>query len=149
MPKHRGVRLDLVRLDLTEGDWIDIKRELSGGEERECTSRAIRGYFTQDGQQKADLDPNKILAVRACLYLQGWSLLDGGGRAMVWPINKPLDVKLAIYSALDRDTMSEIDDALAAHREAEDAKKKTPAGETGSADALPLLSTSGGPTKKS
>jgi hypothetical protein len=150
MPKMRGIRpADIVRLDLSDGDWIDVKRELTGGEERECTSRAIRGYFTDKdtGQQKADLDPNKILSVRAALYIHNWSLTDLDGRAIPWPLNKPLDVKLGIYSALDRDTMAEIDDALVALREAEDAKKKPPSGASGTTPVLPSRSISAGPTK--
>lgn len=115
MPRPRGVRYDVVRLDLTDGDWIDVKKTLTVGEERDIASLAVRGYG-RDG--KVDIDAGKLSFLTAAHYLVNWSLLNLQGQAIVWPANLSIDKKINILRTLDGPTMREIEAVLDTHRQA-------------------------------
>lgn len=135
MPRPRGVRYDVVRLDLTDGDWIDVKKTLTVGEERDIASLAVRGYG-RDG--KVDIDAGKLSFLTAAHYLVNWSLLDLQGRAMVWPANLSIDKKIDILRTLDAPTMREIEAALDTHRtEIKEEPAKNESGATGLAPSSP------------
>lgn len=132
MPRPRGVRYDVVRLDLSEGDWIDVKKTLTVGEERDIASLAVRGY-ARDG--KVDIDAGKLSFLTAAHYLVNWSFLNLQGQAIVWPGNVSIDKKIDVLRTLDAPTMREIEAALEAHRmatQAAEEERKNGEGATGS-----------------
>jgi hypothetical protein len=114
MGRCRVVAPEVVRLALSEGDFLDVHRELNAGQ-----------YVEMLGQ----LVERKPFA-KAIAYLVGWSLqgLDGG--PLPYDLDLPEDVRRATLGALDKATMREITAVLDKHEAAEeralDAKKKTP-----------------------
>lgn len=130
--KRRGVKPETVRLELSDGDWVDIKRALTVGEESDIAFKAMK---TIRADQAAEIDGSLMRFLMTATYVQGWSLLDYEGQPIKWPAGKPLDDRVAVLRALDRASMEELEAAIAAHREA--MEKNAPSGETVSAAASP------------
>jgi hypothetical protein len=107
--RNRFVEPRTVRLPLTDGDWIEVKDELTVGETKTYEASGLGAGGAIDW-------PTYYIA-RVCVYLQDWSLRDAQ--------DKPVDVSREAVSALDTDTFTEIENAISAHRKAKaDAKKK-------------------------
>lgn len=138
MPKLRGVTRAFVTLDLSDGDWIQIKADLTAGDERDITGKSIRGY--SDGGKRVDIDPEKLSFMTAATYITAWSLLDQDGRAIVWPANGTLEQRLDVLrSKLSNADMREIDDAISAYRtrRQEELEKNGPGSATGTPPSSP------------
>jgi len=131
--KRRGVKPETVRLELSDGDWVDIKRVLTVGEESDIAFKAMKTIRTADSA--AEIDGALMRFLMAATYVQGWSLLDYDGQPIKWPVSKPLDDRVAVLRALDRESMEELEAAIAAHRES--LEKNAPSGETAPAAASP------------
>ncbi len=128
MGRPRGVRQDTVRLDLSDGDWIEVRRVLTVGEERDLVSLAVRGY-RPDGT--ADLDTRLLSFLAAATYLTGWSLCNLDGMPIPWVGNAKVQQRVDVLRGLDSATMAEIDEALAKHREAQADPKASASGGSG------------------
>lgn len=113
MGRLRFVQPSIVRLPLTEGDWIEIKHELTAGEEREVFARMTKSL---EAGQRPQLDASQVQIATVLAYLVGWSFVDAAGR--------PVDVTEAAVKQLDTDSFKEVHAAIAAH-EAAVAVKKT------------------------
>jgi hypothetical protein len=121
MPRLRFVTPEIVRLPLSEGDWIEVKKRLTVGEARQATTSFI-GKFNGDGSRTPNLETLGMGNVLA--YLVRWSFRDAN--------DLPVSVSLDALKALDMDTYREIDDAIEAHEarvalETESLEKKVPA----------------------
>ena len=124
MGKNRFVSTDTVRLDLSEGDWIEIKKELSVAERKRLEGSPMSGAH----QDKENPDPNAVemtmawdrfFLLKLRLYIVDWSLVDGSGKR----------VKLspeAISNLTDEDA-EEVMAAINKHEEglAEERKNRT------------------------
>lgn len=124
MPRCRVVMPDVVRLPLSDGDWIDVQRELNAGDYYDfLTAWAAREPFA------------KILA-----YVLGWSFIgpDGqpltvagpDGTAQPYSLDVPANTRRDLIRSLDKETTKELLATLDRHEAAQDAiriaKKKTP-----------------------
>ena len=132
MGRCRFVQPDVVRLTLSDGDYIDVKRELNAGEQRKVFSRLVK---TMHFSEKPEIDPEQVGLSKVAEYLVGWSFTDASG--------KPVPVSDAAISNLDGDTYGEIVKAIDAHDEAvtaaRDARKNATGGETKSSETLPSV----------
>lgn len=120
----RFVQPKIVRLPLTEGQWIDVKRELSYGEQTDMFA-SMRKQF--GAGTIPVLDTTLIGRARMAAYLLAWSFVDAEGT--------PVPVSPAAINNLDGETAREIAAALEAHDEtiAEEKKRSTaPASATNS-----------------
>lgn len=112
MGRSRVVQPDVVRLALTDGDFIDVKRELNAGEYFDLlTALADRQKFA------------KILA-----YVVGWSLVGLDGQPLPYDTDDPAPTRRDTIGALDKATLRELIATIDRHetaQEAELAKKKT------------------------
>lgn len=104
----RFVSIKSVRLDLSGGDWVEVKHQLSYGDMQRVAS-LTRGDFTA-----AELH---LVAE----YLLEWSFTDEQGKAV--PIGTDGE-KLAALKALSTDAFREVNDAINAHAEALEKSKK-------------------------
>ena len=126
------------RLPLSEGDWIEVKRDLTVGEEKDISLLAMRELSQTDGTVKFSLDYQLMPFAKAVIYLVGWSFHNAKG-----PVKLEDDQRkrLSQLRALDRDTWEEIDAAILRHEEAVAAQKKPSTGksaiETSSTSAAP------------
>ena len=126
----RFVTPHTVRLDISLGDWIEVKRRLNTGEQQDLFAQMMPSITP--GQPYA-LQSRHVLTAKVLAYLVDWSLTQYG---------KPVPVTVDAINNLDPDTFKEIREMIDAHEEAIqgeiDAAKKNPTGES----ALKLASTS-------
>jgi hypothetical protein len=112
----RFVQPKIVRLPLSDGQWVDVKRELSYGEQTDMFA-SMRKQF--GAGTVPVIDTTQIGRARMGAYLLAWSLVDAEGT--------PVPVSPAAINNLDVETAREITDALEAHEEmiAEEKKRST------------------------
>jgi hypothetical protein len=121
MGRCRTVRPETVRIDISDGDWIEVKQALTYGEAAKARAVVVKEVRT-DGRMTPDFELVEIAQVLA--YLVNWSLVDDRGKRIVIDTDAKL---LAGIHAQDSDTIREIIDAVSAHverREAERAAEK-------------------------
>lgn len=119
MGRIRVVVPEVVRLTLTEGDFLDVKRDLNAGEYFDLlTAMADRQKFA------------KILA-----YVVGWSFVGPDERPIPYSIDDAESARRDTIGALDKATLRELIAAIDKHEAAQDAalakKKATPPVTTG------------------
>jgi len=113
MARCRFVQPDVIRLPLSDGDWIDVKKELNAGESRKVFTRIVK---TMHFNEKAEIDPEQVGISKVIEFLVGWSLTDASG--------KPVPVSEASINNLDGETYAEIVKAIDAHEAAQDAARE-------------------------
>jgi hypothetical protein len=119
----RFLKPELVRLDISGGDWILIKKRLSAGEKRNIFVRMVR---SMKAGEKVELDPAAAQIAQVAEYLVDWSLADGDGQVVNIRGVDAATIK-SVLDNLDADTYSEIEKAVEAHIEAMEQEKKIPA----------------------
>jgi hypothetical protein len=134
--RSRFVAPGMVRLPLSGGDYIDIKRQLNVGEERRVFARCVKKMIA--GEQ-AEIDPEQVGKTRVAEFILGW-----GGPGFVMPDGTPVEFSEAALMDLDAETYAEIMAALNAHEAAEvklrDAEKNATDGATASGPISPSAS---------
>lgn len=115
MGRNRFVLPESVRLQLSDGDWVEVKKQLTVGEEKTLQACGIKRTLTAP----PSVDWPEYHIGRVAVWLTGWSF--------VGPDDKPVPLTVAAIRSLDVDTFAEITDALTKHRqEIDDAKKAKP-----------------------
>lgn len=132
------VRPEVVRLALSDGRWIDVKKRLNAGESRKMFARVVTDMTPGE---KPKLDPEQVGLTKLVAYLLGWSFTDDDG--------KPVPFSLAAIDNVDTDLYSEMIKAVDAHEDAQDkareqAKNVTGRGETASSATLSSPSAAAG-----
>lgn len=105
------VRPDVKRLDLTDGDFLDVKKRLNTGEYR---SMVTKQYQTSGDRMSINLDQMGLSKVIA--YVVGWSFVDLSGA--------PLPVNEQTIKASDPDVFREVLEAVEGHEAAMDAERE-------------------------
>ena len=128
----RFVRPETVRLELSEGDWLLVKRRLTAGESRRAFTRTVK---RMEIGSKPELDPEGLGLALIVQYLIDWSFTDDDG--VVVPIrDQPPELVEATLLLLDHDSFREIDRVVRDHDvrqgEAMAEEKKTRSGVTAS-----------------
>lgn len=117
MGRNRFVVPNVVRLPLSEGDWIEVKQELSEGERRRVAVSYL-GRQHADGSRTPNMESLGMVGVLE--YLVDWSLKDAN--------DKPVKISLDALKSLRSEDWAEIDAAINAHieatEEAAEARKK-------------------------
>jgi hypothetical protein len=125
---------ETVRVALSEGDWIEVKKFLNVGEQRSLEGAGIagvRGVGREADSRSYELNYERLTLSRIEAYVLDWSFLGLDGKALkVTPEN----IRTLIPAIA-----KEIDEALDAHIKAMEAELKrppsSPAGETTSPSA--------------
>jgi hypothetical protein len=120
----RFVKEDVTRLTLPDGEWVDVKRELTVGEDREFR---VAGMKKATVKGDIEVDFKAISLARVKTYLVGWSAVDHKG--------KMLPVTSDAIEALAVEDFEAIDAAILAHVDAVAEGKKTTKVETPTSDA--------------
>lgn len=114
MGRCRVVAPEVVRLPLSDGDYLDVQKELNAGQYLELLTALV--------DRKAFAKP--------IAYLVGWSLVGLNGQPLPYDLDMPEADRRSTIGALDKGTLREITVALDKHEAAEEqaltAKKKTP-----------------------
>ena len=112
----------VTRLELPGGQWLEVRDELSVGEERAAMSRQI-SQVGADGSFKPNLE--QVGMAETAAYIVDWSLVDARG--------KQVPYSPAALSNLRPEAFAVIDAAVDLHKKAmADARKKSDTGSTSS-----------------
>lgn len=108
MARNPFVKPETTRLDLAEGDWIDVKKFLTSGEDARMSGAGLRQMQQGEGGKATFiLDFERLGLSQIEAYVVGWSFVDEKGRGVpVTPQN---------ISALSKEAAKEIGDAIDAH----------------------------------
>jgi len=102
MGRCRVVSPDSVRLPLSDGDFLTVKKELNAGEYHALVIEGVA---------------NKPFAV-VIAYLVSWSLVGLGEQPIAYSVHQSTDDRRDVLSSLDVPTIVEIVAALDAHQAA-------------------------------
>lgn len=119
--KNRFVTPETERLPLSDGEWIDIKKRLTAGESRQVSLGCIRGVKEdpETGKDMYDVDTVKRAFAKVEAYLLDWSFTDDQ--------DKRVQVSPDAIRALSPEAFSEVEAAIDAHVQAQEAAKNAPA----------------------
>ena len=124
-----------VRLDLSEGDHLLVKEDLTAGEYRELMRASARPVMVTQASAAAaptmELDPVAAGVATVLAYLLDWSFCDADGRKI--PVaDQPRELVRAALDNIDADAYMEVQKAIQEHQAARkaaiDAEKKTRSG---------------------
>jgi len=111
-----------MRVTLSGGDWLLVRKHLTAGEERDAQARVIRASTFRAGE-KPELDLEHIGIAQAVSYLIDWSITDADDR----PIGIRDQSYAFVAAALRNQTpesLREILDAIQAHDAAMTAERE-------------------------
>ncbi len=138
MGRCRVVQPDMVRLQISDGDWIDVKKYLTHGERTQASASVI-GEVRVDGWMRPNFEGASIAQIVA--YVVDWSMVDSADKRI--PCDTDVQ-KIAALKSFDDATVEEMSAVIEAHAkkmEAELAEAKKP--KAGSSDSA-LISASAG-----
>jgi hypothetical protein len=119
-----------VKLELSDGDWLIVKKHLTAGEVRASQVRIIKSMVPGE---KVELDPMEVGVTEALAYLLDWSILDSRGNPVMIRQKPEASTRSALLN-LDPEKFAEIVDAIKAHdaamSAAREAEKNVRAGAT-------------------
>lgn len=110
---------DCVRLSLSDGEWILVKKHLTAGEYRRVMARQIRSWSPEG---KAELNPLEVGRSQMIEYLLDWSASGPDGKPIVIRDKSPDEVGAAL-DMLPPEAFEEIREAVGKHVEAMDAER--------------------------
>jgi hypothetical protein len=126
MSRCRVVAPDVVRLPLSDGDSVEVKKILNAGEYRKLIYDPYKE--TPDGD-KVVLDHSKLGMAKLLAYIVGWTFVGFDGAPLPYRPDEPEEIRRATIDGLDQDTYRELIAAVNAHEEREEAaleaQKKT------------------------
>jgi hypothetical protein len=114
----------VVRVALAEGEWLDLKRELTVGESMAVQQRLIKTVRT-DGRVEPDL--KEVWKANICAYIVGWSLTRNGS---------PVPFSFDAVDNLSKSAWERISQVVTAHIDAGDAAMGKTTGSTSSTDSV-------------
>lgn len=129
--RNRFRKPGIERLLLSDGDWVEVKRRLSVGEER-AAFQAIVGQINQDGWRKPNVELVGIAEMFA--YLVDWSFTGDD--------DKPVKLTIDAIQNLDPDDYKELEDALDAHKKRMEAEREAQKNARGGASESSSISPS-------
>lgn len=116
---HRFADGSQVRLELSGGDWISVRAELSYGQQRRLATAALTGVpdalAEQGGGERLSVDWARFEIERLATWLLDWSFTDADGDHVV--------VSRQAIEALSPEAAAEVNAALDRHIEGLEAKK--------------------------
>ena len=128
MARNRFVSGDVVRLPLSDGDFIDVKKELNAGEGRGIYTSLVKEMHFGE---KATLDPQQVGLTKILAYIVGWSFVGAD--------SKPVPFSASALNNLDAETYAEIETAIDAHEAAiEKARAERKNGRAGESTLNPI-----------
>jgi hypothetical protein len=102
-----------MRLDLSDGDWLLVRKHLTAGEERDALAKIIKAGTFRSGE-RPELDPKQVGIATAVAYLLDWSITDADDQ----PIrirDQAYDFVAAALAGQTPESLREIVDAIQAH----------------------------------
>lgn len=106
-----------VRLELSQGDYLIVKQDLTAGEYRELLRASTKPLELSAGGSapKLELDPMAAGQAMVLAYLLDWSFTDPDGRPLVIADQPPAQVR-SILDSIDSDAYMEVQRAIQQHQ---------------------------------
>jgi hypothetical protein len=121
MGRKAFIKPETVRLQLAEGDWIDVKKHLTVREMSDLSGAGLVGFKpATDAAPAYELSFSRLKTALIKAYVVGWSFEAEDG--------KPQPVTPENIDALDPAVADEVIDAIEAHRKRIDEERKRPTG---------------------
>jgi len=117
--RNRFVTPETARLELSDGDWIEVKERLTYGEQQRLAGGALRPKLT-DGEIDISLDLETHSILRLSTWIVDWSFCDAK--------DKQVEVSRDAIASLDPATVDEIEKVLTTHIVALEEKKRVTPG---------------------
>lgn len=122
MSRNRFVDPGVTKIDLSDGDWIEVRDDLTWGAKQKLASAGLGGMQGFDSGDlatvKMDIDFAAFEIERVVAWVVDWSFRDAN--------DKPVQVSRAAVERLDEETANEIRAALDVHVKAIEEKKGSP-----------------------
>lgn len=138
------VRPEVIRVPLSDGEWITLKKRLTAGESRDAFAR-----MCLQGVEPLTVSPLQVGLATMLAYLVEWSLTDDDGQP-VSLANQPIEIVERYLNLLEPERFEEIREAVLQHERDQVAaraeQKKTRAGATASPSISRSLVAVGGGT---
>jgi len=138
MGRDRIVEPEITRLQISDGDYIDVKVRLNHGEHDDYLAR-ISPYQTPGEPMK--MDRRHIRTSMVLAYLVGWSLTQKD-KPIPYSPDMPENARLDVLNSLDRDTFVEIFTAIDTHDDKSIAEAAARKNGKGGATPSPAISPS-------
>lgn len=130
---RRTRRPETKKLDISQGDWLLVKKHLTAGEQRHIFSRMMRS-------ESNNIEAVKVGVSKIAGYLLDWSFEDADGKPLVIR-DQPEDTIVSTLDALDTETFAElvkvIDEHEAAMEQERTQEKNVPDGASNSSTISP------------
>jgi hypothetical protein len=123
----RIVKPETVRLPISEGDFIEIKKRLTHGEREDMSAHLMPSMTPGERPQVVTKD---VRTVQVLTYLVHWSLTDDDGVPLPMGPQLPEAERYSTIRMLDPDTFDEIFAAIQAHEQRLVQEKKLKVGAT-------------------
>lgn len=118
----RFLKPEIVRINLTGGDWITIRRQLTAGEQRRVFARTAKTVLAG---RPVEVDLEKAGLMEMVAYLVDWSFTDYEGKPVAIK-DMPAEYVVDVLNNLDPDSFAEIYNAIQTHEQSIADEKKTP-----------------------
>lgn len=119
----------MTRLQLSDGQWVDVKDTLKVRDKRNVSDYALKGVAS-DGKS-INFDPYRHQIATAAVRILNWSVLDEREKPIVWPAGKSFDERVAAIEGLDEDALDAISEAINEHFRPVVAEEESGKNETG------------------
>lgn len=117
MPKLRFITPATARLDLSDGDWVEIKEQINYGEAQRLSGAMLRTVKTAAGDNEVGVDFARYAVLKLQTWLVDWSFRDEA--------DKPVPLSPAAIENLDPEAAEAINDAIDRHLAERQAGKAT------------------------
>lgn len=107
MARNRFVSLNVDRIQLSDGDWIEVKQDLNTGDQKKLEAAGFKPPIMIDGKIITPIDWEVYELHRAVIFLTDWSFRNADDKSV--PLN------LDSLNALEPESFKEINDAIVKH----------------------------------
>lgn len=119
MGRCRVVAPEEVRLSLSDGDYVDVKKELNAGEYR----KFVYDQFKDSDTNTVTIDHAKVGIAKLLAYILGWSFTGLNNQPLPYSPEQPEEIRRATLDNLDQDSYLELVAAINAHDDQQDAAR--------------------------
>ena len=134
----------VTRLEMSDGQWVDVKDGLKVRDKRDQHSYSVDGMSTDGQTYRFNVVKHNIAT--AAVRILNWSLkaTDDHGKPYRWPAGKSFKDRVDAIESLDEETFDEITRVVSEHEKSrseasDEAKKSIPTGETDGGETSPSV----------
>jgi hypothetical protein len=112
--RNRFVKPKEIKLEISDGDWITIKKELTVGERKRMFAAGLKQMEAGAGDEdpKFNIDPVEMSFSKVKEYLIGWSFEEDEKGDVI-----PVELSDDAIRNMDQETFEEIEEAIDKHTE--------------------------------